>query len=159
MLAGSFLIAAVVYAGAGGAASATYAGFYVWVAVYAFVFFPPRWAAAQVVVAVATEAAALIAVGGGASAPAQVTLSGGTIVATGAVVGFLAGRLRALTLTDELTRLPNLRSLNITLADRLQRNRGRPSVAVLGHRPRRVQDAERLLRSRRRRQVFCARSR
>ncbi len=128
---GSFLIAALVYAGAGGAASATYAGFYVWVAVYSFVFFPPRWAALQVVVAVATQVVTLVEVGGGGAAPAQVTLSAGTIVATGAVVGSLAARLRTLTLTDELTGLPNRRSLDATLDDRLHRDRVRPSVAVL----------------------------
>jgi diguanylate cyclase (GGDEF)-like protein len=132
VICGSFLIAAVVYAGAGGGASATYAGFYVWVAVYSFLFFPPRGAAVQVLVALLSEVAVLVVVGEGAVAPAQVSLSAGTMLATGAVVGLLAARLRALTLTDELTGLPNRRSLDVTLHDRLARERGRPSVAVLG---------------------------
>ena len=129
---GSFLIAALVHAGAGGGASATYAGFYVWVAVYSVLFFSPRSAAVQVLVALVCEVAAVIEVGDGAVAPAQVGLSAGTIVATGAVVGMLAARLRTLTLTDELTGLPNRRSLDLTLADRLGRDRSRPPVAVLG---------------------------
>ena len=152
VMSGSFLIAAVVYAGAGGAASATYAGFYVWVAVYSFVFFPPRWATAQVVVAVATEAAALIQVGSAASAPAQVTLSGGTIVATGAVVGFLADRLRTLTLTDELTGLPNLRSLEHHPRRPASAHPDPPVRGCPRHRPRRVQGAQRHPRARCRRQ-------
>lgn len=132
VLLGSGLIAALLYAGAGGGASATYAGFYVWVAVYSFLFFPPRGAAVQVLVALLSEVAALVAVGEGAVAPAQVALSAGTIVATGAVVGLLAARLRTLTRTDELTGLPNRRALDAALLDRLTRDRGRPSLAVLG---------------------------
>ncbi len=129
---GSFLIAALAYAGAGGAASATYAGFDVWVAVYSFLFFSPRSAAVQVLVALTSQVAALVAVGENAVVPAQVLLSAGTILATGAVVGMLAARLRTLTLTDELTGLPNRRSLTLTLQDRLSRHRGRPPVAILG---------------------------
>jgi diguanylate cyclase (GGDEF)-like protein len=129
---GSFLIGALLYAGAGGGATATYAGFYVWVAVYSFLFFSPRGAAAQVLVALVTEVAVLVEIGEGAVAPAQIVLSAGTIVATGAVVGVLSARLRTLTLTDELTGLPNRRSLDVTLLDRLGRDRNRPSVAVLG---------------------------
>lgn len=132
VLFGSFLIALLLYAGAGGAASATYAGFYVWVAVYSFLFFSPRGAAAQVLVALLAEVVALVAVGESAVAPAQVAINGGTMLATGVVVGLLSARLRTLTLTDELTGLPNRRSLNVTLEDRLTRERGRPPVAVLG---------------------------
>jgi diguanylate cyclase len=129
---GSFLIAALVYAGMGGGASAAYAGFYVWVAVYSFLFFSPRSAAVQALVALLCEAAALVAIGEAATAPAQIVLSAGTILAAGAVVGLLAARLRALTLTDDLTGLPNRRALDVTLHDRLTRDRDRPSVAVLG---------------------------
>lgn len=129
---GSFLIAALLYAGAGGGASATYAGFYVWVAVYSFLFFSPRGAAVQVTIALLSQVIALVEIGEGAVAPAQVVLSAGTILATGAVVGMLSARLRTLTLTDELTELPNRRSLDLTLHDRLSRGRGRPPVAVLG---------------------------
>lgn len=132
VLFGSLLIAALLYAGAGGGASATYAGFYVWVAVYSFLFFPPRGAAVQVLVALSVEVVALAAVGEGAVAPAQVGLSAGTIVATGAVVGLLSARLRTLTLTDELTGLPNRRALDVTLSDRLTRGRSRPRIAILG---------------------------
>lgn len=132
VIAGSFLIAALVVAGAGGAASASYAGFYVWVAVYAFLFFSARAAALQVLLALASEALALRQVGAGALSPAQIILSAGTIMATGAVVGLLAARLRRLTKTDELTGLPNRRALDVTLSDRLARARRRPSVAVLG---------------------------
>lgn len=132
VLLGSLLIAALVYAGAGGGASATYAGFYVWVAVYSFLFFSPRGAAVQVLVAVLSQVAVLVQLGELAVVPAQVALSAGTMVATGAVVGVLAARLRALTLTDELTGLPNRRSLNATLSDRLSQDRSRPAIAVLG---------------------------
>lgn len=128
---GSFLIAALLVAGAGGAASATYAGFYVWVAVYSFLFFSPRAAAVQVLIALGSQVLALVKIGEAGPAPAQVIVSAGTIVATGAVVGLLAARLRALTLTDELTGLPNRRSLDVTLADRLARDRRRPPVAIL----------------------------
>lgn len=129
---GSFLIAALLHAGAGGGASATYAGFYVWVAVYSFLFFPPRGAAVQVLIALLSEVLVLVEVGEGAVAPAQVVLNGGTMLATGAVVGMLSARLRTLTLTDELTGLPNRRSLDLTLHDRLARERGRRPIAVLG---------------------------
>lgn len=129
---GSLLIGALMHAGAGGGASVAFAGFYVWVAVYSFLFFSPRGAAVQVVVALVVEIAALIEVGEGSAAPAEIILSAGTILATGAVVGGLSARLRSLTLTDELTGLPNRRSLNLTLDDRLTRTRGRLPVAVLG---------------------------
>lgn len=129
---GSFLIAALIYAGGGGGASATYAGFYIWVAVYSFLFFSPRGAAVQVLVALIAEVAVLVEIGEGAVAPAQFALSAGTILSTGAVVGLLSARLRALTLTDDLTGLPNRRSLDVTLHERLARDRGRPPVAVLG---------------------------
>jgi diguanylate cyclase (GGDEF)-like protein len=128
---GSVLIAGLIYAGAGGVASATYDGFYVWVAVYSFVFFSPRAAAVQVLFALITELAALLVLGAGTVAPAQFAVSAGTTVVTGAVVGLLSARLRTLTLTDELTGLPNRRALDLTLHDRLTRHRGRPSVAVL----------------------------
>jgi len=129
---GSVLIAALLLAGAGGAASATYAGFYVWVAVYSFLFFSPRAAAAQVLIALGSQVLALVKIGQAGPAPAQVIVSAGTIVATGAVVGLLAARLRALTLTDELTGLPNRRALDVALFDRLARDRRRPAVAILG---------------------------
>ncbi len=129
---GSILIAALVLAGAGGAASATYAGFYVWVAVYSFLFFSPRAAAVQVLIALGSQVLALVRIGQAGPAPAQVILSTGTIVATGAVVGLLAARMRAMTLTDELTGLPNRRALQVTLFDRLAGDRRRPDVAILG---------------------------
>lgn len=129
---GSFLIAALLYAGAGGAASATYAGFYVWVAVYSFLFFSPRAAAVQVLIALVSEALVLVQIGQAGPAPAQVIVSAGTILATGAVVGLLAAQMRTLTLTDELTGLPNRRALDVTLVDRLGRDRHRPAVAILG---------------------------
>ncbi|GAC1610450.1 MAG: hypothetical protein NVS3B26_17280 [Mycobacteriales bacterium] len=132
VLFGSLLIAALLYAGAGGAASATYAGFYVWVAVYSFLFFPPRGAIVQMLVALVSEVLALLQAGQGAVAPAQVVLNGGTVLATGAVVGLLSARLRTLTLTDELTGLPNRRCLDVALQDRLGRDRTRKPVAVLG---------------------------
>lgn len=132
VLFGSGLIAALLYAGAGGGASATYAGFYVWVAVYSFLFFSPRAACVQVLVALLSEAAALVWVGERDVAPAQLVVGAGTMLATGAVVGLLAARLRRLTLTDELTGLPNRRALDLTLADRLARDRKRLPVAVLG---------------------------
>ena len=86
---GSVLIACLLYAGHGGAATASYAGFYVFVAVYAFLFFAPRDATVQVLVAIGAEAEALQLVGG--PVPAQLLLNGGIILATGAVVGVLAG--------------------------------------------------------------------
>lgn len=132
VLFGSLLVAALIHAGAGGGASATYAGFYAFVTVYSVLFFSLRGAAVQVLVALSTEVAVLVEIGEGAVAPAQVAVSAGTIVATGAVVGMLSARLRTMTCTDELTGLPNRRSLDETLLDRLTRDRGRPSVAVLG---------------------------
>ncbi len=132
VLCGSFLIAGLLYAGGGQGASATYAGFYVWVAVYSFLFFSPRGATVQVLVALLSQVPVVLALGAGAIPPAQVVLNAGTFVATGTVVGILAARLRALTLTDELTGLPNRRFLDLALSDRLASDRGRPSVAVLG---------------------------
>lgn len=131
VLIGSLLIASLFYAGVGGGASASYAGFYVWVAVYSILFFSPRAVTVQVLVALGSQVVAIFAVGEGAVAPAQLRLSAGTIASTGTVVGMLSARMRTLTLTDELTGLPNRRSLDVTLTDRLARERGRPSVAVL----------------------------
>lgn len=132
VLLGSVLIATLLYAGAGGGASATYAGFYVWVAVYSFLFFTPRSAAVQCAVALLSQVAAYTALDDSTVPAAQVLLNAGTFVATGAVVGLLAARLRTLTLTDQLTGLPNRRSLDVALTDRLARNRRRAPVAVLG---------------------------
>lgn len=129
---GSVLIAALLYAGAGGGASATYAGFYVWVAVYSFLFFAPRGAVLQIAVALTSQVMAYVALGSSAAPVAQVLLNAGTFVATGAVVGMLSARLRTLTLTDQLTGLPNRRSLDVALSDRLASDRRRAPVAVLG---------------------------
>jgi hypothetical protein len=147
---GSFLIAALVYAGMGGGASAAYAGFYVWVAVYSFLFFSPRSAAVQALVALLCEAAALVAIGEAATAPAQIVLSAGTILAAGAVVGLLAARLRALTLTDDLTGLPNRRALDGHPSRPADTRPGPPVGCCSGHRPGRLQEAQRRARPRRR---------
>lgn len=127
---GTVLISLLLLAGAGGAASATYAGFYIWVGVYCFLFFSPRAAALQVLFAMGCELAALSEIGQGAEAPAQLALSFGTVVATATVVGLLSTRMRALTVTDGLTGLPNRRALDLALQDRLGRDRRHP-VAVL----------------------------
>lgn len=132
VLAGSGLITALVMASRGSGASAAYAGFYVFVAVYSFLFFSPRAATFQVIVGVAGEAAALLGAGQGRVAPAQLVLSLGTIAATGGVVGLLSARLRALGITDSLTGLPNRRAMDLVLTERLAADRARPAVAILG---------------------------
>jgi diguanylate cyclase (GGDEF)-like protein len=127
VLLGSALIGLLLYAGSGGPATASYAGFYVFVAVYAFLFFGPVGATVQVLVAVATQAAALVAVD--AFVAAQLVLSAGTIMASGAVVGVLAARVRDQAHTDELTGLPNRRAMDGVLQERLRR--AGPGVALL----------------------------
>lgn len=129
--AGAALIAALMIASGGGAASATFATFYVWIGVYCFVFFPPVAAAGHVVLVGVCEAIALVQVGDGGQAPAQLTISLGTVLATGAVVGVLAARLHALAATDWLTGLPGRRALDAVLRERLTGDRRRSPVAVL----------------------------
>ncbi len=129
---GSLLIAALMYAGGGGGASATYEGLFIWVVVYSALFFSPRGASLQVLVALLAEVIALAAVGEAALIPVQAGLSAGVMITTGLAVGLLAARLRTLTMTDELTGLANRRLLDLVLHDRLGSDRSRPPVAVLG---------------------------
>src|SRR5205807_8040691 len=92
-----------------GAATATAATIYVWVALYAFYFFP--WPIGLAHLAVMGSAyGVLLAVQHDHAGPAQWVIAMGTAGAVGAVVSVLVGRLRELAGTDLLTGLPNRRA-------------------------------------------------
>lgn len=124
---GSLLIGAAMAAGGGGAASATYSSFYVWVAVYAALFFAPRAATTHISWAGACHVVALMLLGD-AGVLAQTVVTFGTLGATALVVGALVRQVRTAAATDPLTGLPNRRSfdqhldLELARADRADRH-------------------------------------
>jgi diguanylate cyclase (GGDEF)-like protein len=107
---GTALITLGVYFGHQGGGSMTASVFYIWVALYAFNFFPRRAAAAHV---------ALIAVGYGTvlwieaveGGAAQWLLVVGTTVVSGLVVSMLVDEVRSVARRDGLTGLWNRRAL------------------------------------------------
>lgn len=116
---GSLLIGLAMIGGGGGTASATYAVFYVLVAVYAFLFFTVRRAGAHVAFAASVQVSALVVLHEGGAAPAQIIVSMGTALTVGAVVGSLVARTRNLARTDMLTGLPNRLMLRQQLGEAL----------------------------------------
>lgn len=129
---GSGLIALCLLAGRGGAATATWSFFYVWVAVYSACYFALAAIVAQVGLAAVLETLAISAVGDGNNAPAQIVVSVGTCVAAAMVVGSLVRRVSDLAGRDALTGLANRRTLDDALTTVLARaRRTGEAVAVL----------------------------
>lgn len=128
---GSVIIGAAMVAGGGGAATATFSSFFVWVAVYAALFFDPRPAIAQVSWGGTVNVIALLLAGAPAVA-AQTIVLFGSVTATAFVVGALVHQVRTVAATDPLTGLPNRRSFDEHLELELARavRHGRP-IAVL----------------------------
>lgn len=99
----------------GGAATAANSIFFTWGAVYAFAMFSRPAAAAHMALMAAGLTAALVILGEGRNAPAQVTLTIGGSAAVAVVVGELVRRVRHLAGSDALTGLANRRTAEETL--------------------------------------------
>jgi diguanylate cyclase (GGDEF)-like protein len=108
---GSLLIGASMVAGGGAAPTATFGVFYVWVAVYAALFFPPLPALAQVSWAGTVHVVALVLVDE-PFLPSQTVVLFGTAAGTALVVGALVRQIRVVAATDELTGLANRRTFD-----------------------------------------------
>jgi diguanylate cyclase len=107
--------------------------FFLWIAIYAGYFFTWPAAAAHLGFVFVSYATVLVLQHEDAG-PALLIGMTGTVTATAAVIGSLAGRLRALASTDPLTGLPNRRGWEVSLERELARVRRRRTplcVAVL----------------------------
>jgi diguanylate cyclase (GGDEF)-like protein len=108
---GSVLIGAAMVAGGGGAATASFGVWFVWVGVYGAVFFSPRPAAGQLCWAGTVHVVALVATGE-PFVVAQTVVLFGTVSVTSLVVGALVQQIRVVAATDALTGLANRRSFD-----------------------------------------------
>lgn len=124
---GSVLVGAAMVTGNGDSATFAFASFFVFVAMYAAVFFDLRGAVLQLAWAAVVHTLALLTVA--ASGVIAVTLvQFGTVGGTALVVGSLVRQVRRAAATDPLTGLPNRRSFDEQLAGALARaeRSGRP---------------------------------
>ncbi|MHB8680873.1 MAG: GGDEF domain-containing protein [Acidimicrobiales bacterium] len=103
---GTALTGAGIYNAHGAAVGASAAFFYVWVAMFAFHFFPLRAAVAQLVFAGATYAVVLGLIGGSGVWP-QWVITMFTAAVAGSVMVLVGRQLRRAAVTDHLTGLPN----------------------------------------------------
>jgi diguanylate cyclase (GGDEF)-like protein len=128
---GSVLIGAAMVAGGGGAATASFGVWFVWVGVYGAVFFPPRAAATQLGWAGTVHVVALLLT----DEPfvvAQTVVLFGTVSVTSLVVGALVRQIRVVAATDALTGLANRRTFDEHLQRELARAaRTRRPLALL----------------------------
>lgn len=131
LAAGAALVGVGMTFGDGGSVSVAAGFFFVWVALYAFMFFPWRRASAHVVLDVIVLVAALHVAD--VDAPAAVALLvTGTSVVVGAVTGRNRLALTRLATTDPLTGLPNRRRLQDALAaERSRSNRTGAPYSVI----------------------------
>lgn len=125
--AGTTLIGGCQILAGGGSPTAMYAMLYVWVALHGSLFFPRTVVAGHIVLTTAAHATALVWLGDLDSIGPQLTLTLGTQVAAGWVVGSLAARQRELADTDPLTGLHNRRAGERALEGALVRSRQAPS--------------------------------
>lgn len=110
----SFLVGYMMMAAGGGAGSAAYGSFFMWIAVYAFVFFSAPAATLHVILAIVLQGTAVTLLDDGSGASAQLLVSSGMLLVTGLVVGRFTSYVRSLAGLDALTKLPNRRSLEVT---------------------------------------------
>jgi diguanylate cyclase (GGDEF)-like protein len=130
---GTVMIAVGTHSVGNGRTAGSASVFFLWIAIYAGYFF--AWPAVTIHLAfVFVSYATVLAVQHEPAGPALLIGMTGTVTATSAVIGSLAGRLRALASTDALTGLPNRRGWERSLERELARVRrkGTPlCVAVL----------------------------
>jgi diguanylate cyclase (GGDEF)-like protein len=117
---GSAMVSLGIYFGHGSGPAVAVGFFYVWVAMYAFGFFPWHQAAAQLSLAGAAYAVVLV-ISGDSGSPAEWVLVMGTAVTVGLVMGLVSQEFERLATTDSLTGLPNRQGL----ADHLTRESAR----------------------------------
>jgi diguanylate cyclase (GGDEF)-like protein len=130
---GTALITLGVYFGHQGGGSLTAAVFYIWVALYAFNFFPRPVAGVHVVV-IALGYAIVLWVEGVEGGAAQWLLVVGTAVVSGLVVSLLVEEVRSVARRDGLTGLWNRRALEEDLERHLAgaaRERFAVTVAII----------------------------
>jgi diguanylate cyclase (GGDEF)-like protein len=133
LAAGTLFVTAGVYLGNAHEGSLTTAILYVWVALYAFHFFPWRVAALHLAW-VGAAYAAILAYQDYAAGPGQWLFVLGTAGIAGAVVGSLSGQVRHSARTDALTGLANRRAweeIIIREVSRAQRAQRPLCVALL----------------------------
>ena len=128
---GSLLVGAAMVSGGGGPATTAFGGFFVFIGLYAALFFGPRAAGAQVAWAGSVHVVAQLLAGADGVVASTLVLFG-TIAATALVVGALVRQVRTAAATDPLTRLPNRRSFDEHLALALARaeRHGRPLTVL-----------------------------
>ena len=131
---GTVLVGVAVLAGGGGATSTGYGALVVLVALQAVIGLPPWHAAGHMLASAVVLATGLVLVGQGAQAAGQTVVTMGTAVLVAVTLHVLLGRARAAAGVDDLTGLPNRRTLARSLGAEFARFRrtGRPfSVLVL----------------------------
>jgi diguanylate cyclase (GGDEF)-like protein len=130
---GTVMIAVGTHSVGNGRTAGSASVFFLWIAIYAGYFF--AWPAVALHLgSVFVSYAAVLLVQHEPAGPALLIGMTGTVTATAAVIGSLAGRLRALASTDPLTGLPNRRGWERSLERELARVRRRHTplcVAVL----------------------------
>jgi diguanylate cyclase (GGDEF)-like protein len=133
LLCGTVMIAVGIHSVGDGRTAGSASVFFLWVAIYAGYFFSWPGVALHLGFVFASYAVVLL-IQKEPAGPALLVGMTGTVTATAAVIGSLAGRLRALASTDPLTGLPNRRGWERALERELARVRRRDSplcVAVL----------------------------
>jgi diguanylate cyclase (GGDEF)-like protein len=130
---GTAIITAGVYFGHQGGGSLTAAVFYIWVALYAFNFFPRRVAAGHIAL-VAIGYGTVLWIEGAEGGAAQWLLVVGTALASGLVVALLVEEVRSVARRDGLTGLWNRRALEEDLERHLAgaaRDHSEVTIAIL----------------------------
>lgn len=127
---GTVIITLGMHFSGGGVASAMTAIFYVWVALFAFMFFSSIEGCAHLVLIAALYGVELIVAGDRESIGQWVTVVG-TVIVTGYVVGRLVDYNTELAVTDPLTGLTNRRAFDALLPQELERaKRADTSIAI-----------------------------
>ena len=130
---GSLLVGIAMLAGGGGATTAVYSGLVFWVVLQAVLLLPPWQAAGHVLLTTAVLSTALVLVGDGDRAAAQVLLTMATAVLVAVTLRVVLSRAWVTAGQDELTELPNRRGLGRVLDVEFARFRrsGRPLTVLV----------------------------